>query len=151
MSGGSGFTGETRDAGSARLDAGDLLNDEQVAAGMRQVRVGVPHLLEDGERDVPPLFRQLLSRLYQHLVELDDEVAALDRDIEVWHRGNADSQRVARVPAIGVLASGLTDKSPRSTVPRRLHRTFRQLRGRCRFEVGLPHGIRVGYSCYPLA
>src|SRR5262250_2775420 len=34
-----------------------------LAVGMRHVRVGVPALLEDGERNLPPLFRQLLSRL----------------------------------------------------------------------------------------
>jgi transposase len=76
-----------------------------LAVGMRQVRVGIPALLEDGERNLPPLFRQLLSRLYEHLRELDEQVAALDRDIEAWHRSNEDSQRVAQVPGIGVLTA----------------------------------------------
>jgi len=57
-----------------------------LAVGIRQVRVGVPALLEDGERNLPPLFRQLLSRLHEHLHELDEQVAALDRDITAWHQ-----------------------------------------------------------------
>ena len=44
-------------------------------------------------------------RLYEHLRELDDQVTALDRDIVAWHRTNADSQRVAQVPGIGVLTA----------------------------------------------
>jgi transposase len=76
-----------------------------LAVGMHQVCVGVPQLLEDGERNLTPLFRQLLSRLPEHLRELDDQVAALDRDIEAWHRTNEDSQRVAQVPGIGVLTA----------------------------------------------
>ena len=76
-----------------------------LAVGMRQVRVGVPEVLEDGERNLPPLFRQLLSRLHEHLHELDEQVAALDRDITAWHQTNEDSQRVAQVPGIGVLTA----------------------------------------------
>lgn len=76
-----------------------------LAVGMRQVRAGVPELLEDGERNLPPLFRKLLSRLYEHLRELDEQVAVLDRDIEAWHQTNEDSQRVAQVPGIGVLTA----------------------------------------------
>jgi transposase len=74
-----------------------------LAVGIRQVRVGVPELIEDGERDLPPLFRQLLWRLHEHLRELDAQVTALDRDITAWHQTNEDSQRVAQVPGIGIL------------------------------------------------
>jgi transposase len=76
-----------------------------LAVGTRQVRMGVPALLEDGERNLPPLFRQLLWRLHQHLNELDGHVAALDRDIEAWHQCNEDSRRIAQVPGIGVLTA----------------------------------------------
>ena len=76
-----------------------------LAVGIRQVRVGIPEVLEDGERDLPPLFRQLLWRLHEHLRELDEQVAALDRDIAAWHQTNEDSQRVAQVPGIGVLTA----------------------------------------------
>jgi transposase len=43
--------------------------------------------------------------LHEHLGELDEQVAACERDIEAWHQGNADSQRVAEVPGIGVLTA----------------------------------------------
>jgi transposase len=73
--------------------------------GIGQVRAGVVEILEDGERALPMLLRQLLARLHEHLRELDQQVTACERDIEVWHRTNADSQRVAEVPGIGVLTA----------------------------------------------
>ena len=45
--------------------------------GIRQVREGVPALLEDAGLDLPPMFRRLIAQLHGYLRELDEQVAAL--------------------------------------------------------------------------
>src|SRR5262245_13056093 len=71
---------------------------------MHKVRIGVPVLLRR-RANLPTLVRPLLLRLPQHLVELDGQVTALDRDIAAWHQSDDDSQRIAQVPGVGVLTA----------------------------------------------
>jgi len=73
--------------------------------GIRQVRVGVPAIMSEAQSALPEMFRKLLGRLYEHLVVLDDAVAALESEILGWHRSNADSQRLAQIPGVGVLTA----------------------------------------------
>ncbi len=73
--------------------------------GIRQVRVGVPAIMSEAQGALPEMFRKLLGRLYEHLVVLDDAVAALESEILGWHRSNADSQRLAQIPGVGVLTA----------------------------------------------
>jgi len=74
-------------------------------AGIRQVREGVPRVAEDGELDLPPMFRGLLHQLYGHLCELDAQVEAIERQLKRWHRSNADSRRIEGIPGIGWLTA----------------------------------------------
>ena len=68
----------------------------------------VPEILEDGENGLTGSFRQLLQRLMDHLKELDRQVGELEREIQVWHRENAASCKLAKVPGIGpITASAL--------------------------------------------
>ncbi len=76
-----------------------------LSRGIRQVRVGVPAILAEEDGRLPGMFRELLARLYQHLVMLDEEVYALETQIKVWHGGNEDSQRLAKIPGVGVLTA----------------------------------------------
>lgn len=65
-------------------------------------------ILEDGESDLPGLFRRLLQHLGEHLQELDRQVNELDSQIQLWHRQHEDSCRLAQVPGIGpITASAL--------------------------------------------
>jgi transposase len=73
--------------------------------GISHLRRGIPEILEDGERDLPALFRQLLLRLYQHLRELDSQVEELEMQIKAWHRDNEDSRRLAKIPGVGALTA----------------------------------------------
>jgi transposase len=84
-----------------------LLNEYGVvvAAGIRKVRERVPEVLEDGELDLPPMFRRLLQQLYTHLAELDVQVEAIEGQLKSWHRGNADSRRIEQIPGIGWLTA----------------------------------------------
>ena len=62
-------------------------------------------ILEDGENELPRLFRELLFRLGEHLKELDRQVVELEQQIVRWHRASPASRRLAQVPGIGPLTA----------------------------------------------
>ena len=76
-----------------------------LAPGIRHVRQGVPAIVEDGELDLPPMFRDLLCQLHVYLRQLDEQVEAIEKPLKVWHRDNDDSQRIAQIPGIGWLTA----------------------------------------------
>ncbi len=76
--------------------------------GMTSLAKRVPEILEDGENGLTGSFRQLLQRLMEHLKELDGQVGELEQEIQVWHRQNEASCKLAKVPGIGpITASAL--------------------------------------------
>jgi transposase len=77
--------------------------------GISHVAKRLPEIIEDAENELPGLFRGLLQRLVAHLRELNHQVQELEQQIEVWHRTNEASQKLAKIPGIGPLtASALT-------------------------------------------
>jgi transposase len=79
-----------------------------IPQGMVPLAKRVPEILEDGENGLTGSFRQLLQRLIDHLKELDRQVGELEREIQVWHRENEASRKLAKVPGIGpITASAL--------------------------------------------
>jgi transposase len=78
-----------------------------IPQGISHITKGLPAILEDGERDLPGLFRQLLQRLGEHLKELDRQVGDLELQIQLWHRQH-DASCKAQIPGIGpITASAL--------------------------------------------
>lgn len=76
--------------------------------GISHIAKRLPDILEDGENDLPGVFRQLLQRLGEHLQELDRQVGELEVQIQLWHRQNDASRRLAQIPGIGpITASAL--------------------------------------------
>ena len=73
--------------------------------GIVHVAKRIPEIVEDAEHELPALFRQLLMRLRDHLLELDQQIQQLEDHIAAWHRTNEDSQRLAQIPGIGVLTA----------------------------------------------
>lgn len=79
-----------------------------IPQGMSPLAKRVPEILEDGENGLTGSFRHLLQRLMEHLKELDRQVSELEREIQVWHRENEASCKLAKVPGIGpITASAL--------------------------------------------
>jgi transposase len=79
-----------------------------IPQGIRHITKRLPVILEDGENDLPGVFRRLLQRLGEHLKELDHQVDELDVQIQVWHRENTASRKLAQIPGIGpITASAL--------------------------------------------
>ncbi len=76
--------------------------------GIACIAARVPELIEDASNELPGSFRVLLQRLLDHLKELDRQVDDLESQIQVWHRANDSSSKLAQVPAIGpITASAL--------------------------------------------
>jgi transposase len=79
-----------------------------IPQGIGHIAERVPEILEDGENDLPGVFRQLLQRMGDHLKELDRQVGELEAQIQSWHRDNETSRKVAQIPGIGpITASAL--------------------------------------------
>jgi transposase len=57
------------------------------------------------EKGCPDFVRQVLSSLVNQLEHLKNEVSRLDQQMAAWHRANADSQRLATIPGIGVVTA----------------------------------------------
>ena len=73
--------------------------------GLSHISKRLPEILEDGENDLPGVFRQLLRRLGDHLRELHRQVGELELQIQVWHRQHDASRRLAQIPGIGPLTA----------------------------------------------
>jgi len=79
-----------------------------IPQGIRNIPKRLPVILDDGESDLPGVFRQLLQRLGDHLKELDRQVGELELQIQLWHRECAASRTLAGIPGIGpITASAL--------------------------------------------
>jgi transposase len=56
-------------------------------------------------QDLPSLVREVLEPMRCHLLELNEQIAQLDRRIGAWHAQSEASQRIAEVPGVGVLSA----------------------------------------------
>jgi len=76
-----------------------------IPKGIGHIAKRVPEILEDGENDLPGSFRRLIGRLADHLKELDRQVDELEVQIQLWHRDNSASQKLAKIPGIGPMTA----------------------------------------------
>jgi transposase len=76
-----------------------------VPQGISHIAKRVPIILEDDENDLPGAFRQLLQRLVEHLKEIDRQVGELEGQIQLWHRQNEASRKLAKIPGIGPISA----------------------------------------------
>lgn len=47
----------------------------------------------------------LIDQLLEHLKSLDKQIDQIEGQINVWHRSNADSQRLEKIPGIGPITA----------------------------------------------
>jgi transposase len=76
-----------------------------IPKGTRFLERRLPEVLKDAENGLSGTSRDLFSRLFNHFQELDRQVEELEDQIKIWHRENADSQRLEGVPGIGPLTA----------------------------------------------
>jgi transposase len=71
------------------------------AQGLRNVGELVAIVRDDGDRRLPAVARQVLQVLANQIEQIEAAVTALERQLLVWHKTNAVSQRLATIPGIG--------------------------------------------------
>jgi transposase len=76
-----------------------------VPQGIGYIASRVPALIEDTRIELPAAFRQLITRLLEHLKELHRQVDEIEAQIKAWHRASEASQRLEKVPGIGPLTA----------------------------------------------
>jgi transposase len=76
-----------------------------IPQGISHLYQRVPILLDDAKDEVPGVFRQLIQRLLDHMKELDRQANEMELQIQAWHRANALSRKLERIPGIGPLTA----------------------------------------------
>jgi len=76
-----------------------------IPKGIHSIIKRIPEILEDGENGLPGTMRNLLQRLTENLKEMDRQVDELEKQIQLWHRENEASQRLAEIPGIGPITA----------------------------------------------
>ncbi len=79
-----------------------------IPQGIGHIRMRAAELIEDASNELPGVFRLLVQRLLEHLNELDRQVREIEQQIQIWHRNNITSSKLAQIPGIGpITASAL--------------------------------------------
>jgi transposase len=74
-------------------------------AGISHVAKRVPSLLEDTRNPLPGSLRRLITRLTEHLKDLDQLVDEFETQIKAWHRSSELSMKLEKIPGIGPLGA----------------------------------------------
>ena len=76
-----------------------------IPKGIGYVRKELPFILEDAENRLSPLFREMLSELYDEIVHLDERVGTLALKLEAICAQSEDCQRLLTIPGVGLLTA----------------------------------------------
>ena len=76
-----------------------------IPQGIRSIMKQVPEILEDGENGLPGTMRNLIERLTENLKEMDRQAKELEAQIQVWHRENEASRKLAEIPGLGPITA----------------------------------------------
>ncbi len=76
-----------------------------IPQGIHAVFKKIPDILEDAENELPGTFRHLITRLADNLKEMDHQVDELEKQINLWHRQNEASRKLADIPGIGPITA----------------------------------------------
>ena len=80
----------------------------EIPQGRSHVRAVLPDILGDGgtgDVSLDPLFLEMLSGLYEALVQLEDRVAELDRKVEQMAQANEQAKLLMTIPGIGPMTA----------------------------------------------
>lgn len=76
-----------------------------IPLGIKTISKRIPDILEDAENGLPGVMRQLIDRLTDNLKEMDRQVGELEAQIQLWHRENAASRKLAEIPGLGPITA----------------------------------------------
>jgi len=80
----------------------------EIAKGSGQLFTQLPLILEEADNGLSPLFRELLSDLYEELTHLDKRVNRYDKKIAYISQQDKDAKRLQTIPGVGpIIATAL--------------------------------------------
>jgi transposase len=119
---------------------------------MPQGRAGVirqiPQVLQRLVQRLPAVLIDTLREQFARLSELDAQILQIERRLNQWHQQDADSQRIAAIPGVGLLTATAAVATMGCTISRN---------GPARFRVkgptlhGSPAEPRLGSSTGPFS
>ena len=87
------------------------------AQGPRRVADLVRRLSEPSDHELPTIAQSALLALGTQLENLAEEIGKIERQLMVWHRQNAASQRLETIPGVGIItATAIAASVPDPTV-----------------------------------
>jgi transposase len=76
-----------------------------VPKGIAKLRKSIPELLEDADNGLSMMFRHLLSRRYDQLIELDNHIEFYTDQLETLGRQDEACQRLQTIPGFGPIVA----------------------------------------------
>ena len=76
-----------------------------IPKGIASIRKAIPDILEDAEKPLTLLFRELLRELYNEVVHLDERIGTLEQKLKLICVRNEDCQRLLTIPGVGFLTA----------------------------------------------
>ena len=73
--------------------------------GNAGLSLAIGTVLDAKDTDIPAVALQAMCALVEQIKALQQEIAKLDKQMRLWHKSNADSQRLATIPNIGVVTA----------------------------------------------
>jgi transposase len=87
------------------------------AQGVHKLAGLIRIVMDDTDRRVPDLARQVLQVIARQIEDLQMRIVALEAQLLAWHRSNPGSQRLATIPGIGpIIATAIAATVPDPTV-----------------------------------
>lgn len=78
-----------------------------IARGFAALHQRIPEVLEDGENELPDLYRPTLHLLYGRLITLKNDIDVLNEQLNTLVKQNAACQQLARMERVGPIGSVL--------------------------------------------
>jgi len=76
-----------------------------IPKGFASLLKAVPEILEDGENELPDLYRPTLHRMYTRLLELREDIAVMTREVERLVKAHPTCSRLMALEGIGPIGA----------------------------------------------
>ena len=75
--------------------------------GFSALRRKLPEILEDGDNEVPDMYRPTLHRLYGRFLELRDDIESMNVDVKALVKQHPDCKRLTALEGVDPISAVL--------------------------------------------
>jgi transposase len=76
-----------------------------IPKGMSYLRSAIPDVLEDGENELPAMYRSTLFCMYQHFKRIEDDIKVIDQEIRALLKQNDACCRLMELEGVGPIGA----------------------------------------------